>query len=484
MVRETEINNKILIFSGKSMLDDFGRVFFLNGKVYRAIQNSKKSFCLSLINSELFRELLNKDLIPKTRIADLTIDGYELILEHEKLTETLQHEWSFNMLKDATMLVLQVNELCNRYGYELKDAHTLNVLFDGFKPKWVDIGSIVPVNKSQEYNWMAYNEFIGSFVIPLLFWSENNIYLSRKLLESTFYRMELLPAQTILSSNLLSLLKTGILVHELRFRNRILFKTANYSSLIHRVQRVSNRLFNIVLRRNNHQFVSYTSRYVDFNSLKGRLTNLKSPSLSSVWGNYHHKFYANNGQLSDSPRFERIIQLINENANEIKSVVDLAGNQGLLCRRIKEKTGIEKVTLTDYDANSIDVAYNIFKSEKVNDINLLLLNFIFSQDLAGTSKRIKSDLAMALAVSHHLVLTNHYSIEVIMERVKLFSNKYVMIEFMPLGLWAVGSSDYPEVPEWYTESWFQSAFEKHFALIKKEKLEENRVLFFGEIINF
>ena len=440
------------------MMDDFGRVFYLDDKVYRAIQNSKKRHCLELINSELFRELIDGQLIPRSSVAGFSIEGHDLVLEHEKLTETHQYEWSFNMLKEAALAVLKVNELCNKYGYELKDGHTLNVLFKGTKPMWVDIGSIAPRDKKSNETWIAYDEFVGSFLVPLLFWAEGKIYIARKLLESNFHRIDLLPAQSILESKLLNLLDRRI--HHYKISNIVL------------------RLLNIIVKSRR-----FHTNYFSYNKIKRALTGLKPPVMASMWQDYHHYYYTVDGKQTISPRFSRIIEIINGKADSIKSVLDLAGNQGLMCRLIKEKTNIKKITLTDYDANAIDFAFDQFKKEYPDSIDLLLLNFMFNIDLEGSSKRIKSDLVMALAVTHHLVLTAGYSLSSIFERVKLYSNRYVMIEFMPLGLWVKGSSVYPKLPEWYNEKWFKETFEKHFILLAREQLEENRILFFGEIIN-
>ena len=129
-------------FSEFSMVDDFGRVFYHNDKIYRAIRPEKKSDCLEKLNSDLFKELTEKQLIPITTVTDLKVEGYDLVIEHEKLLNTKQHEWSFNMLKEASQMVLEVNRICNKYGCELKDAHTLNVLFRGSQPVYIDIGSI------------------------------------------------------------------------------------------------------------------------------------------------------------------------------------------------------------------------------------------------------------------------------------------------------------------------------------------------------
>lgn len=467
-----------LVFSTKSMMDDFGRVFFMDNRVFRAIQNDKKEYCLELIKSKLFTELQEKELIPKTSITEYSIDGYDLILEHERLTETLQHEWSFNMLKSAAEMVLQVNEICSGYGYELKDAHSLNILFKGTKPLWVDIGSIA---KSQSKNWIAYNEFVSSMLVPLLFWSEGKIYVTRKLLESNFHRIDVLPTELMVESDLLSILQTNIRRHNFTFSRKKIISTKNKVKWINGIKDLVNTSLNILTKRKDVQLIQYTAEYIPYAASKSILNKLVSPPVSSYWQNYHNQYYSDNGKLKPSKRMERIIELI-KNTDEINSVIDLAGNQGLVCKLIRSSTKVENITLTDYDSNAIDFAFTSIKKEKINNINLLLLNFMFTRDLKDTSNRIKSDLAMALAVTHHLILSNHYSPEAIFERVKMYSKKYVMIEFMPLGLWAIDSDDKIQVPEWYNENWFKSKFENYFKIIKQEKLEDNRILFFGEII--
>lgn len=470
-----------ILFSAKSMLDDFGRVFYYDDKIYRAIHPDKKEYCLNLINSDLFRELLNKNYIPQTKIADFSIEGYELVLEHEKLTETLQHEWSFGMLKDAALMVLDVNEICNKYGYELKDSHTLNVFFRGVQPVWIDIGSIYRLDENQNY-WRGFNEFIGSFVIPLLFWSENNFYVSRKLLESNFHRVDMLPSQNILENDLIGLLKKSPMVFELKFGSKEILKTHSENKIIQLLTEKINQYLKQLTFGNKREVLKYQARYLSQNGLRKLINETQAPQLPSAWQNYHNHYYTGNGVLKSSERFEKVVRYINELGGEINSAIDLAGNQGLLCTMIANQTKVEKIILTDYDSNAIESAFQNFKEKKIDNIIPVLLNFMFTSDIKGTAQRLKSNLALALAVTHHLILTNKFSIESVFERIKSYSNKYVMIEFMPLGLWEYDSENFPPLPAWYKEEWFSVNFNKYFSLIKKEKLEENRILFFGRVL--
>lgn len=105
-------------------------------------------------------------------------------------------------------------------------------------------------------------------------------------------------------------------------------------------------------------------------------------------------------------------------------------------------------------------------------------------------RNFKSDIAVALAITHHLLLTQGFKIDEIFEKVKSFSNKYVYIEFMPLGLWGGNRNSKPVVPDWYTKDFFENKFKHHFTLLKiitleshkiKGKNEAHRILFVGKI---
>ncbi|MCB9360305.1 MAG: hypothetical protein H6587_02120 [Flavobacteriales bacterium] len=471
------------IFSSKSMVDDFGRVFTYKGRIFRKINNHKKEKCLSIINSPLIAELEEKRLIPKTTISNEFNESEGLILEHERLIESLQHEWSFNMLKDAALVVLEINQIANKHGYELKDAHTLNILFNSTKPMFVDIGSFEKRSSSSE--WQAYQEFLTSLVIPLIFWSKNKHYIVRKMLESNFHRMFTAPNQSIEDSGLLNLIGSNNIPFNFSLKNKILFKTTKEIAFWKTIMKIPNFILRKIMGREIN-LIKYEQKSEELTTIypiakiKEFITSLPNPTLGSNWHGYHQKYYNENGTINYSNRFKRILEII-KNLGTINSVIDLAGNEGYFSLLLNQELDIKRIILTDYDENAIDTAYKNLKKSKINNITPLLLNFMFTPDLEGTTKRLKSDVAIALAVTHHLVLTGNFSINAIFERLKMYSNKFVIVEFMPLGLWAVGDKNLPEVPEWYTLDWFRSEFENYFDKIIEEQLEENRIVFVGKI---
>jgi hypothetical protein len=75
----------------------------------------------------------------------------------------------------------------------------------------------------------------------------------------------------------------------------------------------------------------------------------------------------------------------------------------------------------------------------------------FSPIFFHVVSNICSDVVFALALTHHLILSQNYDIHAIFSTISMYSRKYVYIEFCPLGLWSNGKA--PPFPDWYNEAW-------------------------------
>ena len=117
-------------FSKFSLSDTVGKVFMWNGRLYRGIFKESRELALELFSSGLIDKLQQEKLIPKTRITDFVLNGFDLVIEHELLQPiSYPHEWSFLMLKDAALCVLRINKIALEYGIETKDCHAYNIIF-------------------------------------------------------------------------------------------------------------------------------------------------------------------------------------------------------------------------------------------------------------------------------------------------------------------------------------------------------------------
>ena len=93
------------------------------------------------------------------------------------------------------------------------------------------------------------------------------------------------------------------------------------------------------------------------------------------------------------------------------------------------------------------------------------------------SERFKSDIVIALALTHHLILAQNLRLQWIFEVLAAFTRKYVLIEFMPLGLGGRRSS----LPTWYTLEWFESEMERYFEILEVLHIDRKRIAILGRI---
>ena len=66
---------------------------------------AEKDNLLYLFDSGAIDELIKANLIPHTKISDIQLEGFNLVVEHEKIEVVIYPtEWSFNMLKRCCII--------------------------------------------------------------------------------------------------------------------------------------------------------------------------------------------------------------------------------------------------------------------------------------------------------------------------------------------------------------------------------------------
>jgi len=96
-----------VVFNSSSYVDPNGRVFEWQNKILRALSPVYAEFYKE--NSDVFADLEEKGFIIKTKITDYHVDGFDLVLEHERVPfVTYCIEWPPDMLKDAALLTLEI----------------------------------------------------------------------------------------------------------------------------------------------------------------------------------------------------------------------------------------------------------------------------------------------------------------------------------------------------------------------------------------
>lgn len=456
-----------------SIGDNVGAVFIGETKIIRAINARAIPDTHELLQSGLIAELVQRGLFPKTKISDAEVPGYALVLEHEKIDPIIYpFEWSPEMLRRAALCILKVNACANKYGYELKDAHPYNVVFKFGTPVFVDFGSIV--KRRAEAVWCAHDEFNDSYYLPLRLYERG--------LVKVFRHVFLLNGRGVSGSELAVITSPVFSIIGLTAtRNLLRLKSIYQRGTAITEDVVGRRIKNPFARKLVKLVLGYERlpfRKHDMASLEKRINSLRLARVNTVWGNYHSRsgFYSDDGSIRLTPR----MSWVKETVGRLKprTVIELAGNQGVLSRELAKLPNVERVVCTDYDESSVDEL--LLRSK--GDERVFMGCFDFMSDVwapADRTSRLRSEMAIALAVTHHLVLAQKYAISAIFRTLASYTSKYLIVEFMPLGLW--DGEKAPALPKWYNEEWFVENLEKYFDILERVELEHNRVAFLGSL---
>ena len=148
-----------------SFRDPSGFVFKKNNEIFRKINPIYFRQYDRFMKSGLYEELSHKKLI---------IDHNEDYRNDKEIIIKPRHidfisypcEWSFEQLRDAALLTLNIQKIALKYDFLLKDATAYNVTFHNGRPCFIDTLSFDFYKNGAP--WNAYGQFISHFLSPLL----------------------------------------------------------------------------------------------------------------------------------------------------------------------------------------------------------------------------------------------------------------------------------------------------------------------------
>jgi hypothetical protein len=474
------IPHEEITFSKLSFMDPVGRLFFWKGDIYRGIYPKDAELIRELFTSGCLDELMQRELFPKSQITEHVLEGFSFIVKHEKIPYVVYpYEWTFDMYRDAALAILDVIDVSSKYGWDIHDGNAYNVLFRNMRPMYIDLGSFrkkpkrVGTDRDKRWGFDRGYEFLRDYWRPLYIWSRGDTFLALRIISSVMWPMPDL--SWLLYQNppmrwfgpKFSAWLTNRLDWWLRRIGRPVLHGRVLSWLS---PSLASRLPAVVVAQNTKL-------------LRLKISRLSQP-LPDTWDDYYCE-HMQDGKINSPPRFARILEIIR--SLDCESVTELAGNQGVLARLILETTQVKKYVCTDYASSAINQFYLRNRKDasflKDRMVQAAVLNPMMPEvaaRLSPPSERLKSDLIIALAVTHHLLLPQHYHVKEVLKTMADFTRRFIIVEFMPLGLWR-GEEVPPPVPDWYTTEWFQQAFVEFFELIAVEELERNRIVFVGRL---
>lgn len=152
-----------------SFRDPSGYVFRRDGVLYRAIQPAaapdwtafqERGLAASLINDGLLvsHEPAGSDLAP--------LPGAAFVIQPRELPLiSYPYEWAFSQLREAALVTLEAHGRALTFGMRLRDASAYNVQFDRGRPVLIDSLSFEMADWAEP--WPAYRQFCQHFLAPL-----------------------------------------------------------------------------------------------------------------------------------------------------------------------------------------------------------------------------------------------------------------------------------------------------------------------------
>ncbi|RYZ39817.1 MAG: SAM-dependent methyltransferase, partial [Sphingobacteriales bacterium] len=152
-----------------SYRDPSGFIFRHNGVVYRQVNRRFKADFDRFITSGCYKALVDANLLIPHEEIDENLTGsndyYKTLRPEQVPFISYPYEWSFDMLRDAALLTLQVLKLAMDHGMMLKDATPYNIQWYKGRLIFIDTLSFVAY---EERPWIAYRQFCEQFLAPLL----------------------------------------------------------------------------------------------------------------------------------------------------------------------------------------------------------------------------------------------------------------------------------------------------------------------------
>ena len=441
-----------------SYKDPSGFVFFADGKYYRQVNNAYAKHYDHLISSGLYEILTNNNFLLKHTEIETDLNGnenlYKILLPEQLTTISYPYEWCFDQLKDAALLTLDIVKISAEKGMILKDATPFNIQYRNGKPVFIDTLSFEQYDETQP--WIAYRQFCETFLFPLLI-----SHYQKTGVDPWLYGYP-----------------DGIPVHVaakfLPFKSHF-----NLSVWMHVF--LQNRISGKSKLSGNSSSFTKNKLLLLINNLKSLINKLNN-DRKTTWNDYYTSAIISGDYLSSK---EEIVKaLLNEATGD--KLLDIGANNGQFS--FLAAANKFDVIAVDNDEGCIKMLYRKVKENGYGNLLPLCVNItnptppsgFAGKERSSFRERVQPDVVLALALVHHLALTNNIPLPMLAAYFAELSPQLI-IEFVPKDdekakLLLKNKKDiFPD----YTMTDFEKYFNVKFSIEKKEHLAgTNRFIYF------
>ena len=437
-----------IIFHPLSFQDEAGRLFKWRGELYRGIRAPAAPFLADFLQGDAGPRLVADGLLIDTEVTQFALEGFKMALRHRLLPfVSYPFEWCAGMFKAASLTIINLAISLSRHDMMLKDAHPWNVLFDGCRPVWIDLTSIIPAKGSRE--WPAESEFYDNCVYPLILMSQGREKLAR-LLIAEYEIVHPADLEILGVSRSLSIDVATALLSRLPERQR-------------RVFRKTLRPLRSLFRKKNEPSTA-VPLLQRLEQIKVEVENISVPFWEPQESN--RSFEPDRGWNAKQLSLHKILS-----EKRPRTVLDIASGPGWF----SELAAHFSENVAAFGTDTAAVA-RLFASARAHQLPILplLMDFtrpspargLASHSHIAATERFPSEMVLMLGFLHELVFRyRRLGLNEICDGLSLFSKRWVVVEFIP--------GDDPEVgPLWsdwfagYTLENFKNALGRHFSKIE------------------
>jgi 2-polyprenyl-3-methyl-5-hydroxy-6-metoxy-1,4-benzoquinol methylase len=451
--------------------DPAGSVEVRDDSVSRSVKGVYAAELLSFLEGPLAAELVaNGQLVGSEVVRH---EGDLLLLRHPRVSFiSYPWEWAPKQWLAAAELTLDLVTQLVKQGWILKDATPLNVLFEGMRPVFVDVASVEKLDVSRPI-WLAYGQFVRTFLLPMLAhsqlgWPLQSVRLRRDGFEpEDLY--EALPWSRRLSRGALTPVTLPILL------SRMMGNKGGAKPGVGAGESVARKVTDPEITK------SVLLRNIS--SLRSTMRRAMPRSRQSVWSEYVKT--AGHYSAGDHDEKKRFVAETLERTRPAK-VLDVGCNTGVYSKLAAE-AGAEVISI-DTDLQALDRLCSELKGSGAKILPLHVDLAYPPPALGWENAESRSfleratghfDMVMMLAVIHHLLLGAQVPMERIAALVSRLTTRHLIIEWVPptdpkfIEVLRGREAIYTHI----TEQLFRQSFGEYFTVANETLLSNGRILF-------
>jgi SAM-dependent methyltransferase len=430
---------------------------------YRSIRAPFDAEILEFLALPLASELVAQGRLVASEVV--SPPGAEtLVLRHPRVSfQSFPWEWAPGLWLAAAELTLNLCSELVPQGWLLKDATPLNVLFQGTRPVFVDVLSVERMDPHQPI-WLAYGQFVRTFLLPMLAYSRLGWPLQGAILRRDGYEPEDVYAALSWAGRLRQPALSAVTLPSLLASN----KKRQARSLASSAVKDPDLASHILLK-----------------TLRGLLAQMRKVTpehRSSTWSDYAETATHYSGE--DHARKRSFVAQALAAARPVR-VLDVGCNTGVYSN-LAADAGAEVVSV-DTDMQAVDRLCASLKGSGKN-ILPLCVDLARPTPAVGWANRENAsflnrctghfDTVMMLAVLHHLLLRNQIPMDRIAALCDSLTTQDLILEWVPTAdpkfqeLLRGREAIYAHI----TEAMFRDAFAKYFLVVDEVMLANGRIM--------